>query len=175
MPMSSDVEIDRLTVSDAKRASSLFAAILDDEWLPDGPPSIAHIERALADLGMVMCVARVNEHGESRDVGFAIAFRLVSPLKQHDEAYLDDLYVDAEYRQQGVGQALVAAVMAAMAAQNVPVLWTATDGDNEPMAAVMATVDGSERTDDVVHFAVGLPVPKNVPKTKTVTRAKGQR
>ncbi|NJR13850.1 MAG: GNAT family N-acetyltransferase [Phyllobacteriaceae bacterium] len=81
-----------------------------------------------------------------------------SPVKPHDEAYLDDIFVAESHRGQGIGRALVAAVRQAMAEGGVPVLWVATDADNEPMTGLLDSEDGSERTDDVVHYAVGLPV-----------------
>lgn len=151
--------ITRLGPDDASRAAALFQAILDDEWLPEGVPSGEHIKRALADGNAVFVVASVAENGAALDVGFAMAFRLVSPLKPHDEAYLDDVFVAETHRGQGIGKALVEAVKAHMAAANVPVLWIATDADNRPMTGLMDNQDGSERTDDVVHYALELALP----------------
>ena len=165
--------ITRLGPADAARAAALFEAILDEEWLPEGVPSHDHIQRALADTTAVFVVASVSENDTVSDVGFAMAFRLVSPLKPHAEAYLDDVFVAEEYREKGVGKALVEAVKTYMATANVPVLWIATDADNEPMTALMDNQDGSERTDDVVHYALELAVPapakpqdKNQPQNK---------
>lgn len=154
--------ITRLGPVDAARASAIFEAILDDEWLPEGVPSQDHIRAALSDSTAVFVVANVDD----QDVGFAMAFRLVSPLKPHPEAYLDDVYVSKEHRGTGIGKALVEAVKAQMAAANVPVLWIATDADNEEMTGLMDNQIGSERTDDVVHYALELPVTPTVPKGK---------
>lgn len=146
--------ITRLGPNDAARAGAIFESILDDEWLPKGVPSEDHIRRALSDTTAVFVVASVDDE----DVGFAMAFRLVSPLKPHPEAYLDDVFVAAEHRGTGIGKALVEAVKAHMAAANVPVLWIATDADNEEMTGLMDNQMGSERTDDVVHYALELPL-----------------
>ncbi len=152
------ISITRLGPKDADRASTLFEAILDEEWLPEGVPSLDHINRALGDATAVFVVASMEENDIISDVGFAMAFRLMSPLKSHAEAYLDDVFVAEEHREKGVGKALVEAVKTHMAAANVPVLWIATDAENEPMTALMDNQDGSERTDDVVHYALELQV-----------------
>jgi GNAT superfamily N-acetyltransferase len=164
--------ITRLGPNDAARAAAVFESILDADWLPEGVPSAAHITRALSDGTAVFVVADVLEDGVSTDVGFAMAFRLVSPLKPHAEAYLDDVFVAESHRGQGIGKALVEAVKSHMAAANVPVLWIATDADNEEMTGLMDSQDGSERTDDVVHYAVELSVPG---PQKPAQPAKGKR
>jgi GNAT superfamily N-acetyltransferase len=151
-------EITRLGPKDALRAAAMFAAILDEEWLPEGVPAEDHIRRALADNTSVFVVASVEEDGVASDVGFAMAFRLLSPLKPHAEAYLDDVFVAPTHRGQGIGKALVEAVKSHMAAAHVPVLWIATDADNDEMTGLMDNQEGSERTDDVVHYALELPV-----------------
>ncbi|MGL4405192.1 MAG: GNAT family N-acetyltransferase, partial [Notoacmeibacter sp.] len=110
----------------------------------------------------VFVVASVEEEGTATDVGFAMAFRLLSPLKPHAEAYLDDVFVAENYRGQGIGKALVEAVKSHMAAAHVPVLWIATDAENEEMTGLMDNQEGSERTDDVVHYALELPVVSKV-------------
>ena len=150
--------ITRLAPKDVARASALFQAILDEEWLPEGVPDEDHIRRALADNTSVFVVASVEEDGKAKDVGFAMAFRLLSPLKPHAEAYLDDVFVAETHRGQGFGKDLVEAVKFHMAEAHVPVLWIATDADNEEMTGLMDSQDGSERTDDVVHYALELPV-----------------
>jgi GNAT superfamily N-acetyltransferase len=165
-------EIARLFPKDVARASALFTAILDEEWLPEGVPGEDHIRRALADNTSVFVVASVEEDGKAVDVGFAMAFRLLSPLKPHAEAYLDDVFVVETHRGQGIGKALVEAVKSEMAAAHVPVLWIATDADNEEMTGLMDNQDGSERTDDVVHYALELPV---VAKTAPQPNQKGNR
>lgn len=152
------ISVSRLGPKDAMRASALFEAILDDEWLPDGVPGEDHIRRALADNTSVFVVASIEEDGVETDVGFAMAFRLLSPLKPHAEAYLDDVFVAEDYRGKGIGKAMVEAVKAHMAEAHVPVLWIATDADNEEMTGLMDNQMGSERTDDVVHYALELPV-----------------
>jgi GNAT superfamily N-acetyltransferase len=152
------INITRLAPKDVARASALFAAILDEEWLPEGVPGEDHIRRALADNTSVFVLASIEEDGKAVDVGFAMAFRLLSPLKPHAEAYLDDVFVAETHRGQGIGKALVEAVKSEMAAAYVPVLWIATDADNEEMTGLMDNQEGSERTDDVVHYALELPV-----------------
>ncbi len=153
----------RLGAQDANRAAALFEDILDEEWLPEGVPAHDHIKRALSDTTCVFVVASVEENGTAEDVGFAMAFRLVSPLKPHAEAYLDDVFVAETHRGQGIGKALVEAVKTHMATANVPVLWIATDADNEAMTGLMDKQMGSERTDDVVHYALELPVVAKTP------------
>ena len=165
----------RLGANDAARASALFQSILDAEWLPEGVPSIEHIKRALSDASAVFVVASLEGQGAPVDVGFAMAFRLVSPLKPHDEAYLDDVFVAENYRAQGIGKALVDAVKSHMAAAKVPVLWIATDADNEPMTALMDSQTGSERTDDVVHYALELPLPAPAKPEQHNNSQKGKR
>ena len=155
--------ITRLGSGDAARAAAVFEDILDEEWLPEGVPSADHIKRALADATAVFIVASVEENGTSVDVGFAMAFRLLSPLKPHAEAYLDDVFVAETHRGNGIGKALVEAVKTIMATSNVPVLWITTDADNEAMTGLMDNQMGSERTDDVVHYAVELAVATPAP------------
>ncbi len=157
------VNVERLAPKDVARASALFKAILDEEWLPEGVPGEDHIRRSLADNTSVFVVAAVEEDGKAIDIGFAMAFRLLSPLKPHAEAYLDDVFVAETHRGQGIGKALVEAVKTHMAAAHVPVLWIATDADNGAMTALMDGQDGSERTDDVVHYALELPVVAKTP------------
>ena len=159
--------VERLAPKDVARASALFTAILDEDWLPEGVPAEDHIRRALADNTSVFVVASVEEDGKAIDVGFAMAFRLLSPLKPHAEAYLDDVFVAETHRGRGIGKALVEAVKTHMSAAYVPVLWIATDADNEEMTGLMDSQEGSERTDDVVHYALELPV-----VTKTPTQGK---
>ena len=158
--------VERLAPKDVARASALFTAILDEDWLPEGVPAEDHIRRALADNTSVFVVASVEEDGVSSDVGFAMAFRLLSPLKPHAEAYLDDVFVAETHRGRGIGKALVEAVKTHMSAAYVPVLWIATDADNEEMTGLMDSQEGSERTDDVVHYALELPVVTKTPQGK---------
>jgi ribosomal protein S18 acetylase RimI-like enzyme len=155
--------VERLAPKDVARASALFKAILDEDWLPEGVPGEDHIRRALADNTSVFVVASVEEDGKAVDVGFAMAFRLLSPLKPHAEAYLDDVFVAETHRGRGIGKALVEAVKSHMSAAYVPVLWIATDADNEEMTGLMDNQEGSERTDDVVHYALELPVVTKTP------------
>lgn len=160
--VASTITITRLGPKDAARGAALFAAILDEDWLPEGTPDAEHVRKALSDASTVLMVATLAGEGAGRDVGFAVAFRLRSPLKLHDEAYLDDLFVAEAHRGRGIGAALLESVKGEFAGRGVPVLWTATDADNEPMAALLDGQQDGERTDDVLHYALGLPVKAEV-------------
>lgn len=100
----SDIEIQRLSLSDAHELAPLVAAYTQDRkrGAPRRPDEY-YAELLLSDRTAEILGAR---HG-GRLVGFAVFFDLPDTMTGMRSGQLDELYVDHESRRQGIGRALV--------------------------------------------------------------------
>jgi len=104
-----DIDIARLTLADAHDLARLVAAHVQDRkrGAPRRPDDY-HAELLLADRASEVLGARLA----GRLVGFALFYDLPDMMTGKRAGQLDELYVDHDARQRGIGGALVAALAA---------------------------------------------------------------
>lgn len=104
----SDIEIERLTLVDAHELAPLVAAYAQDRkrGAPRRPDEY-YAEVLLSDRTAELLGARLG----GKLVGFAVYFDLPDTTTGLRAGQLDDLYVDHPERGQGIGRALVKALV----------------------------------------------------------------
>jgi len=151
METSATAVINRLTGSDIPLMHAMldmFGKAFDLESLfGDHRPDDAY----LADLlngDMFVALAALKK---GRVIGGLAAYELKKFEQAHSEFYIYDLAVDADYRRQGVGTALIQALKPIAAGRGASVIFVQADQGDEPAIALYQSLG---RREEVVHFDV---------------------
>src|ERR1700744_4211575 len=102
------MQIKRITSSEHHLVTSLFNAY---RMFYKQPTDMALAERFIKERLLnnesVIFAALVEKDGRQRPAGFTQLYPLISSVRAVKKWLLNDLYVDASYRKQGIGEALL--------------------------------------------------------------------
>jgi ribosomal protein S18 acetylase RimI-like enzyme len=141
------MQIKRINTSEYELVTSLF-----DKYrvFYKQPSDIKLAEKFITDRlqnnESVIFVALVDENGEPKPAGFTQLYPLISSVRAVKNWLLNDLYVDAAYRKQGIGEALIKAAADFAKADGARVLTLETAVDNFTAQKLYETI-GFEKQD----------------------------
>ncbi|MCC2672622.1 MAG: family N-acetyltransferase [Armatimonadetes bacterium] len=134
--------IHRLQPGEERLWSRAVATVLADEGAETALASEAELSAALADA---RCYLFVAESG-AEPVGLLSAYRFPDVVSGGTLVYLYDIEVQLEHRGQGVGKALIRALMEYCRQDDVKLVWAGTDVANtaarRAFAGTGATLEG---------------------------------
>lgn len=142
-------------------------------------PTILHFIRALADYEKLLSMVEANEerleqtlfcdnpvaevvigYYQKKPVGFALFFQNYSTFLAKPGLYLEDLFIDPEYRGYGFGKALFCYVAAQAKARGCGRYeWSVLDW-NEPARKFYTSLGASEQTDWLTNRLTGPSLDK---------------
>jgi ribosomal protein S18 acetylase RimI-like enzyme len=106
------MEIKRIKNYEASLVNSLFDKYRMFYKQPTDPAlAQTYIKERLDKNESVIFVAIVRDQGRNIPVGFTQLYPNYSSMRAHKNWTLNDLYVDNNYRKQGIGQLLIKAAM----------------------------------------------------------------
>jgi ribosomal protein S18 acetylase RimI-like enzyme len=120
--------------------------VLAASRLFDGPARLGVTRNFLSQSGHHLILAYV----EGRPAGFVSGVEMIHPDKG-TEMFLYELEVDARYREQGVGRALVDHLGALARQAGCYGMWTITDEDNRASRATYEGAGATPEPDQVVE------------------------
>lgn len=141
--LAQDIEIRR-----ARRADAAAWRAAVEILLFEPRPRDAELEAA---LGADACYALLAL-AASEPLGLLGAYRLPGLTAQGPLVYLYDIAVTAKRRNQGIGQALIAALLEACRDDGVRLVWAGTAGDNAAARALFATTGATALGEQYVEF-----------------------
>jgi aminoglycoside 6'-N-acetyltransferase I len=89
-------------------------------------------------------------------VGFASGVHFIHPDKPHPEFWINEVGVAPIYQAQGVGKALLRALLEVARAEGCAEAWVLTERDNLPAMRLYESVGGDEAPDETVMFTFRL-------------------
>src|SRR4051794_35313595 len=134
------MEIIRLTVGDEATVAAM-------SHLFDGPSVPEHARRFLADDRHHLLVARMGD----ALAGFVSGVEMTHPDKG-TEMFLYELGVDDAWQRQGIGTALVQALVELAKERGCYGMWVLTDADNDAALATYTSVGGSRSNQVMIDW-----------------------
>ena len=98
------------------------------------------IKERLSNNESIIFVAFSDYEGQSLPVGFTQLYPLISSVKAIKNWLLNDLYVNADYRKQGIGEALIKTAMVFAKEQNSNFIRLETAFDNYTAQKLYETI-----------------------------------
>ncbi|ASU35613.1 GNAT family N-acetyltransferase [Mucilaginibacter xinganensis] len=106
------MQIKRITISDYHLVIPLFNSYRVFYKQPSDLDLAGHfIKSRLQNNESVIFAALTNDNGEQTPAGFTQLYPLLSSVKATRNWLLNDLFVDAAFRKQGIGEALIKMAM----------------------------------------------------------------
>ncbi len=140
--------VSRLTATDIGRARELFVLMTSLLEAEAEPLSDGYLARLLRRDDFWALAASV----EGRVVGGLTAHVLPMTRGELAEVFVYDLAVAAEYRRQGIGRDLVAAVRALAESAGIPVVFVPAGGDDARAAAFYRAAGGTPEAATIFTF-----------------------
>ncbi|MDX2189647.1 MAG: GNAT family N-acetyltransferase [Bacteroidota bacterium] len=112
----------RLTISDTE----LIQNVIDDFLTSEESPTFEHLTNVLQDDRTYLYLAKT----EVQIIGYALIFKFPSIYSNHNMAYLYDIEVLQEFRQNGIGKELIHKIKEQLTKDNVSELWLGASTDN---------------------------------------------
>ncbi|MEV6394810.1 GNAT family N-acetyltransferase [Streptomyces sp. NPDC051907] len=135
------------------RPAATTAELIAAEHLYDGPARKEWAERFLAAPGHLMLIAYVD----GRPAGMVSGIEMLHPDKG-SEMCLYELSVDERHRRQGIGRALILALLAVARERGCYDMWVGVDTDNDP---ALATYRSAGAKDDGVFTMLTWELPNS--------------
>jgi ribosomal protein S18 acetylase RimI-like enzyme len=125
------MEIKRITTSDYQLVSSLFNSYrIFYKQAPDMALAESFIKTRLQNNESVIFVALADLDGALVPAGFTQLYPVLSSVSATKNWLLNDLYVDANFRKQGIGEALIKTAMDFSRAEGATYVKLETATDN---------------------------------------------
>jgi len=109
------------------------------------------IKERLENKESVIFVAFADDFGEERAVGFTQLYPLISSMRAKKNWLLNDLYVEAGYRNQGIGETLIKSAMEFAKSEDAVFLKLETAFDNFPAQRLYESI-GFKRLEPTNDF-----------------------
>jgi ribosomal protein S18 acetylase RimI-like enzyme len=132
----------RLTYTD----TSLIQNLIDDFLTSEESPTVEHLTNALQDDRTYLYVAKTDQ----QIVAYCLVYKFPSIYSTHNLAYLYDIEVLQEFRQNGIGRALIIKLKEQLSIDNVNELWLGTATDNTSGQALFSKT-GAEKSNETFN------------------------
>jgi ribosomal protein S18 acetylase RimI-like enzyme len=132
----------RLTYTD----TSLIQNLIDDFLTSEESPTVEHLTNALQDDRTYLYVAKTDQ----QIVAYCLVYKFPSIYSIHNLAYLYDIEVLQEFRQNGIGRALIIKLKEQLSIDNVNELWLGTATDNTSGQALFSKT-GAEKSNETFN------------------------
>jgi ribosomal protein S18 acetylase RimI-like enzyme len=132
----------RLTYTD----TSLIQNLIDDFLTSEESPTVEHLTNALQDDRTYLYIAKA----EQQIVAYCLVYKFPSIYSTHNLAYLYDIEVLQEFRQNGIGRALIIKLKEQLSIDNVNELWLGTATDNTSGQALFSKT-GAEKSNETFN------------------------
>lgn len=101
-----NIKIRKAKKSDAKAFIDLILGLAEFEKLtpPDKKAQKRLIKHAFSDKPLINVLLAIDKSSGNKPVGYAIYFFTYSSFRAQPTLYLEDIYIDPEYRSKGIGQ-----------------------------------------------------------------------
>lgn len=122
-------------------------AFVDERAYCGKPPSLAYVERLLADPTFIAIAAMIG----TSVVGGAAAYELRKFEQERSEIYLYDLAVDEPYRRRGIARAIIDRLREIASERGAWVMFVQADLGDAPAIALYESYGSRE---EVLHFDI---------------------
>ncbi len=116
------------------------------------------IKERLENNESVIFVALTGNEGGLLSVGFTQLYPLISSVRAAKNWVLNDLYVDADYRKHGIGEALIKTAMDFAKTQNSKLLQLETAIDNYIAQKLYETIGFKKKGSASGHFTYQVEI-----------------
>jgi len=156
--MINDMQIKRITSSEYKLVTGLFDKYrVFYEQPSDVTLAENFIKERLENKESVIFVALAND---GRPAGFTQLYPAISSVRAIKNWLLNDLYVDAAYRKQGIGEALIKTAMDFAAGEKARYLKLETAVDNYTAQSLYEGIGFEKQEADTAYFTYKIEVNK---------------
>jgi ribosomal protein S18 acetylase RimI-like enzyme len=156
--MINDMQIKRITSSEYKLVTGLFDKYrVFYEQPSDVTLAENFIKERLENKESVIFVALAND---GRPAGFTQLYPAISSVRAIKNWLLNDLYVDAAYRKQGIGEALIKTAMDFAAGEKARYLKLETAVDNYTAQSLYEAIGFEKQEPDTAYFTYKIEVNK---------------
>jgi ribosomal protein S18 acetylase RimI-like enzyme len=125
------MQIKRITAAEYQLVTSLFNSYRVFYKQPsDIPLAESYIKARLENNESVIFLALADKDGKLAPAGFTQLYQRLSSVRATKNWLLNDLYVDANFRKQGIGEALIKAAMDFARADGATYVKLETAADN---------------------------------------------
>ncbi|MFM2387895.1 MAG: hypothetical protein RL660_2652 [Bacteroidota bacterium] len=132
--------------------TAILQALLEKLVQPEEKLTSEHLRTLLSDKCVYIYIAAE----EDELLGYVYAFRFPSLYSNDYMAYLYDIEVKEEYRQRGIGKALIAALKNQLTLDGVDELWLGTATDNVSGQALFSKAGGLKSDETFNDFTFEL-------------------
>ena len=148
--MINDMQIKRITSSEYKLVTGLFDKYrVFYEQPSDVTLAENFIKERLENKESVIFVALAND---GRPAGFTQLYPAISSVRAIKNWLLNDLYVDSDYRKQGIGEALIKAAMDFAKGENSTYIKLETACDNFTAQSLYEAIGFKKQEPDNAYF-----------------------
>jgi ribosomal protein S18 acetylase RimI-like enzyme len=140
------IEIRILQIEDAYILDRVATDVFDDPLLPRA------VQEFLGSPDHHLAVAI----DEGQVVGFASAVQYVHPDKPRPELWVNEVGVSSSHQRQGVGKALMHALLEVARDAGCSEAWVLTERNNQPAMSLYRSVGGEEEPEETVMFSFKL-------------------
>ncbi|HWZ03257.1 MAG TPA: GNAT family N-acetyltransferase [Mucilaginibacter sp.] len=152
------MQIKRITSSEYKLVTGLFDKYrVFYEQPSDVTLAENFIKERLENKESVIFVALAND---GRPAGFTQLYPAISSVRAIKNWLLNDLYVDAAYRKQGIGEALIKTAMDFAAGEKARYLKLETAVDNYTAQSLYEAIGFEKQEPDTAYFTYKIEVNK---------------
>lgn len=137
-----EFQVLRLTYID----TSLIQNLIDDFLTSEESPTVEHLTNTLQDDRTYLYVAKID----LQIIGYCLVYKFPSIYSAHNLAYLYDIEILKEFRQNGIGRALIIKLKEQLTKDNVSELWLGTATDNISGQALFAKT-GAEKSNETFN------------------------
>lgn len=114
--------------------------------------SVENIQRLTSGDNSYLVVGLVNDNL----VGYTLAYRFPSLYHTKHIAYLYDVEVIPEFRNQGYGKILIQSILALLKKENVDEVWLGTAIENEPAKRLFESTGGHSSGETFTEYFYNL-------------------
>ena len=132
----------RLTNTD----TSLIQNLIDDFLTVEESPTLEHLTNALQDDRTYLYVAKTDQ----QIIAYCLVYKFPSIYSTHNLAYLYDIEVLQEFRQNGIGRALINKLKEQLTKDKVNELWLGTSTGNISGQALFSKT-GAEKSNETFN------------------------
>ncbi len=153
------MQIKRITLADYQQVTTLFDRYRTFYKQPsDIGLAENFIKERLENNESVIFVAFADKNGEAVPAGFTQLYPLISSVRAQKNWLLNDLYVDAAYRKQGIGEALLKAAADFGRSQNAKYVKLETAMDNYTAQRLYESTGFKKQEADNAFFTYRIDV-----------------
>jgi len=147
------MNVKRINASEYQLVTSLFNKYrIFYKQPPDMALAESFIKERLENNESVIFVALVDDDGRHIPAGFTQLYPVISSARAIKNWVLNDLYVDADHRKQGIGEALIKAAMDFARAENARYIQLETANDNYTAQKLYETIGFKKQEPDNSFF-----------------------